>query len=89
MDQSNDNKFNPNLGGAFTNDKFGKDCILLHITPENFDVVMKNLQVGSAILLRFNKMTSKGNKHYFTEILPPLAGVKGKLKPASSSSDLG
>ena len=69
-------KFNPNLGGAFTHDAFtnnGKPGIKLDITEENFDIIMKNLKVGSAILLKFNKQTTKGNDHYFTEILPPMA----------------
>lgn len=65
-------KFNPSIGGAFENNKFGEGSIKVDITAEGLDTVMKNLQVGSAILLRFNKVTTKGNKHYFTEILPPM-----------------
>ncbi len=65
--------FNPNLGGAFTNDKFGEGSIILNITEENYDVIQKNLRVGSAILLKYNKVTTKGNKHYFSEILPPMS----------------
>lgn len=68
-------KFNPSLGGAFANDAFtknGEAGILLNVTAENFDTLMKNVQIGSSILFRFNKVTTKGNKHYFAEILPPM-----------------
>jgi hypothetical protein len=82
-------KFNPNLGGAFSNPAFGDDAILLNITTENLDVLMKNVQVGSAILFRFNKVTSKGNKHYFVEILPPMKPRENKpAARANSNSDL-
>lgn len=80
--------FNPNLGGAFENNAFGKDSILLNITTENYDVIMKNLQVGSSILFRFNKVTTKGNKHYFTEILPPYQKKTGVTVSKSDASQL-
>lgn len=74
--------FNPSLGGAFTNDAFGEGSVLLNLTPENFDILMKNVQVGSAILLKYNKVTSKGNKHYWAEILPPMdRTVRSKTGP--------
>lgn len=86
-------KYNPNLGGAFTNSKFannGEDGILLNITEENYDVIMKNLRVGSTIALRYNKVTQKGNKHYFTEILPPFDknAVKTNTAKVSAGSAL-
>ncbi len=67
----NGKPFNPTLGGAFTNDAFGEGSLKFDITAENFDTLMKNVQIGSSILFKFNKVTSKGNKHYFTELLPP------------------
>ncbi len=85
--------YNPSLGGAFTNDKFaknGKDGIKIDITSENYDVLMKNLQIGSAILLRYNKVTQKGNDHYFVEMLPPMAprqDYKGAKAAAASDID--
>lgn len=85
-----DTKFNPSLGGAFENAAFGKDSILLNITEENYNTLMENVRVGSALVFRFNKVTVKGNKHYFSEILPPI-GPKGaiasKVKPAASDLD--
>lgn len=79
--------FNPNLGSSFSNDAFGEGSILINITAENFDVLMKNVQVGSSILLKKNKVTSKGNTHYFTEILPPYQ-KKTKTAPTATASDL-
>lgn len=80
-------KFNPSAGGAFGNDSFGEGSVMLRIEPENFKVIMENLQVGSSILFRFNKVTQKGNKHYFVEILPPMSGTKpAGRKPAAIGS---
>ena len=80
-----ESKFNPSLGGAFSNDKFGEGSVLLRITEENLDTLMKNVRVGSSILFRFNKVTSKGNKHYFADILPPWEPEEREVsgKPAS------
>lgn len=82
-------RFNPSLGGAFSNDAFGEGSVLLNITAENLDTLVKNVQVGSAILLKYNKVTQKGNKHYFVEILPPMNRVppaaKGKTKAVATS----
>ncbi len=64
--------FNPSIGHGFENKKFGEDSILINIEAEGFDALMKNAQVGSSLLLRFNKVTIKGNKHYFVELLPPI-----------------
>ncbi len=85
-------KFNPSAGAAFGADKFGEGAIKLDITAEGLDALMKNLQVGGAIVLKFNKITSKGNPHYFTEILPPYNKAAFKTNKASkevSKSDLG
>ena len=80
---------NPGLGGAFSNTKFGEGSVLLQVTAENYDVLMKNLQVGSGILFRFNKVTTKGNNHYFAEILPPMSAVeKPVAKSKAVTSDL-
>lgn len=65
-------KFNPKIGAGFSNDRFGKGSILVKVDQEGLDNIMKNLQVGSSILLRFNRKTVKDNDHYFCEILPPL-----------------
>jgi hypothetical protein len=67
-------KFNPKLGNGFENAKFGEGSILVNIDAAGLDAAMKNLQVGSSILLKYNKVTTKGNKHYFAEILPPWKG---------------
>ncbi len=80
-------RYNPSIGGGFTNAKFGEDSILVNIDAAGLDTIMKNVQVGGAILLRYNKVTSKGNKHYFAEILPPFEGGNrpqsaGKVAPA-------
>jgi hypothetical protein len=82
-------KFNPSLGGAFSNDAFGEGSVLLNITPENFDTLMKSVQVGSAILLKYNKVTTKGNKHYFAEVLPPMDRKPTVVRKATTTSDLG
>lgn len=86
-------KFNPKIGHGFGNDAFGKGSVLVKIDAEGLDSIMKNLQVGSSILLKYNKVTTNGNNHYFAEILPPLyptrrstgSSAKGK---GSASSDL-
>lgn len=69
--------FNPKFGNGFTNEKFGEGSILVRIDADALDSLMKNVQVGSSLLLRKNKVTSKGNTHYFTEILPPYTPKKG------------
>lgn len=83
-------KFNPKVGNGFSNDAFGEGSILVNIDAEGLDTIMKNLQVGSSILLKYNKVTSKGNKHYFAEILPPMvprtAGIT-KAKVTTSELD--
>lgn len=83
-------KFNPKIGNGFENAAFGEGSILVHIEAEGLDTVMKNLQVGSAILLKYNKVTAKGNKHYFAEILPPMAPrATGTTKAKVATGDLG
>ena len=82
-------KFNPSLGGAFSNDAFGEGSVLLNITPENFDTLMKSVQVGSAILLKYNKVTTKGNKHYFVEVLPPMDRKPTTTRKAAVTGELG
>ena len=81
-------KFNPSLGGAFENSAFGEGSVLLNVTEENLNTLMQNIRVGSSILFRFNKVTQKGNKHYFVEILPPMqpktANAASKGKSTSS-----
>lgn len=81
-------KFNPKIGNGFSNDKFGEGSILINVDAEGLDTVMKNLQVGSAILLKYNKVTTKGNKHYFAEILPPMPGTVG-VKTAGTGTGKG
>ena len=68
----NGKAFNPSVGHGFTNDKFGKDSILVNITAEGLKVLTENAQIGASILLKYNKVTTQGNKHYFCEILPPM-----------------
>lgn len=80
--------FNPSIGSGFQNDAFGEGSVKVDITAEGLDALMKNLQVGSAILLKYNRVTAKGNKHYFAEILPPYK--KPEVKPAKvDTSELG
>lgn len=82
-------KFNPSLGHAFSNNKFGDGSVLLRITAENLDTIMKNLQVGSTILFKYNKVTTKGDKHYFSEILPPLdPNYSGKAKAKTAAKQV-
>lgn len=81
-------KFNPKLGNGFSNDKFGEGSIIVNIEKEGLDVAMKNLQVGSSILLKYNKVTTKGNKHYFAEILPPFDGNKKATGTKTPANDL-
>lgn len=88
MPQVAKNKFNPKIGNGFVNEKFGPESILVNIDAAGLDAVMKNLQVGSSILLKYNKVTAKGNKHYFAEILPPMAPrVQGQTKTKGSDLD--
>lgn len=85
-------KFNPKIGHGFSNDKFGEGSVLVKIEAEGLAAITQNLQVGSTILLKYNKVTTKGNKHYFVEILPPLVDdprSAGKAKAKKTSySDL-
>jgi hypothetical protein len=84
-------KFNPTVGHGFENDKFGKGAIIVKIDAEGLKVLTENVQIGSSLLLKFNKTTTYGNKHYFCEVLPPYTGkVGGKLKTSGSqeTSDL-
>lgn len=77
--------FLPKIGNGFENSAFGEGSILVNVDAAGLDAVMKNLQVGSSILLKFNKVTTKGNKHYFAEILPPYDSSK-KTKTAATPS---
>ena len=79
-------KFNPNFGQGFTDERFGEGAIKVKVTEENFDSIMKNVQVGSTLLLKPNKVTSYGNTHYFTEIVPPYKG-ETKAKPARKAAN--
>lgn len=78
-------KFNPKIGNGFENNKFGEGSILVNVDAEGLDVLMKNVQVGSSILLKYNKVTSRGNKHYFAEVLPPYNPTTTKSKKATTS----
>jgi hypothetical protein len=80
--------FNPKLGNGFENAAFGEGSILVNIDAEGLDVAMKNLQVGSSILLKYNKVTSKGNKHYFAEILPPYKRPTPTTTKKAATNDL-
>lgn len=70
--------FLPKVGNGFGNDAFGEGSILVNIDAAGLDALMKNVQVGSSILLKYNRVTSKGNKHYFCEVLPPYKGNASK-----------
>jgi len=67
-------KFNAKIGHGFSNDKFGEGSVLVKVDAEGLKSIVENLQVGGSILLKFNKKTTKGNNHYFAEILPPFKG---------------
>ncbi len=92
MSEETKKKYNPTLGGAFENAKFGAGAIKLDITAEALDTIMKNLQVGSSIVFKPNKPTTRGvnvgSMHYFTEILPPYnkEGFKNYKGSKESSS---
>lgn len=79
--------YNPSIGGAFSNNAFGEGAIKLDITPEAFKIITEHLQVGGSIVFRKNKVTSVGNTHYFTEILPPYDGSKKPVKATEGSLD--
>lgn len=64
-------KYNPNVGQGFTNDKFGKGSIKIDLDAEGIAEFVANAKVGSALLIKFNKVTAVGNSHYFCELLPP------------------
>ena len=79
MKETKGNGFNPKIGNGFSNDKFGEGSILVQLTTEGINSFVDNARDGSAILIKFNKVTSKGNKHYFVELLP--------ARPINYSSD--
>lgn len=65
-------KFNPRVGHGFENKKFGEGSILVNIDAEGLKALTENAQIGASILLKYNRVTTQGNKHYFCEILPPM-----------------
>jgi len=73
-------KYNPKIGHGFGNEKFGENSVLIKIDAEGLAAITQNLQVGSTILVKYNKVASNGNKHYFVEILPPYVGEAGAPK---------
>lgn len=81
----NGKPFNPSVGHGFGDDRFGKDSVLVRIDADGLKAVTENLQIGSTILLRYNKVTTQGNKHYFVEILPPRKEGEGFKKSATTS----
>lgn len=83
-----ESKYNPKIGNGFENSAFGEGSILVNVDAAGLDAVMKNLQVGSSILLKFNKVTTKGNKHYFAEILPPYEKKVTKQVATATASSL-
>lgn len=89
------NKFNPKVGSGFSNDAFGEGSILVSLDTEGIKSFVENAQVGGAILLKYNKVTTKGNKHYFVELLPPYEKKTAPVKTAktgngkTSTSELG
>lgn len=86
MTNENKKKYNPTIGGAFTHDSFGEGSIKIDITADGLAAITQNLQVGGAILLKYNKVTAKGNKHYFTEILPPYDRERATEKTVSKKA---
>lgn len=79
------NKFNPKLGSAFQNDKFGEGSIILTLDADGLKELTQNARVGAAILFRYNKVSTQGNKHYFGEILPPYDGPKAAVHPTKTT----
>ena len=77
-------KKNPSFGQGFSDERFGEGSIKITITEENLDSLVKNVQVGSTLLVRFNRETKFGNKHYFCDILPPYNGEKKSTRKATS-----
>lgn len=64
-------KFNVKVGNGFSNDAFGEGSIKVDLTAEGIKAFVENAQVGGAILVKYNRETVKGNKHYFIELLEP------------------
>lgn len=79
--------FNPKVGHGFSNDKFGEGSVLVNIDAEGLAAITQNLRVGSTILLKYNKVTTKGNKHYFCEILPPMEDNRSAGKATTTELD--
>jgi hypothetical protein len=91
--KKNGKEFNPTLGSAYSDPRFGDKAIKFNVTADAFDAIMKNVQVGSTILLRGTGPTKYSNEHYFVEVLPPYEGNKGTVGKkaaarAASTSDL-
>lgn len=88
-------KLNPTITAMFDNEKFGYGSkISVPIDEKGFDVVQKNLTIGSRLLFKKSKSTTKeGNPVYFLEILPPYEkaannnGARGTRKAAASNTD--
>lgn len=81
-----EHKKNASLGHAFENEKGN---ISIKITPEGLASFVQNASVGGFVVLKFNKLTVKGNKHYFADILPPMEDGASKYptkKPATKGS---
>ncbi len=85
-----DGKFNPSLKGVFSNKAFkgrdDSDGILIKMTPENYQTLMDNLRVGSALVIKYNAKTPFGSS-YFADILPPTTENNQKVAKASSDLD--
>ncbi len=79
-------KFSPSFGHGYgTVLKTGRKAIRVTLTKENLDTLMKNVQIGSTLLLTFNKETKFGNDHYFCDILPPMTENQKNFKKQASS----
>ncbi len=67
--------FNPTITAMFENAKFGEGALLsANIDAKGFEVVQRQLQIGSKLLIRRSpKLSKNGGNTYFLEILPPMA----------------
>jgi hypothetical protein len=82
-------KYNPRFGHGYSKDlKSGKKAIMVTLSKENLDALMKNVQIGSTLMLTYNKVTQYGNDHYFCDILPPQTEEQKKFAKKAATSDL-
>lgn len=67
-------KRNVTITALFNNDKFGEGSLLsAEITGEAYDNMIKNVQIGTKLLIKKMISPKTGKAVYFLEVLPQLA----------------